>query len=121
MKRTLFAVAAALALATPFAASSAWAEPPGWDDHQHNGYTYKGKWHYGPPPASYKNVELGYHSWRKGDHLPTYYKSRYSEVDWRAHHLKAPPRGYHYVQDDKGEIILAAIATGLIASVIANS
>jgi Ni/Co efflux regulator RcnB len=35
--------------------------------------------------------------------------------------MKAPPRGYHYVQDDKGDIILAAIATGLIAAIIASN
>ena len=123
MKNTIFALAAALALAAPLA-SAAWADPPGWDDHQHNGYTYEGKWHYGPPPASYANkkgVEFGHHDWKKGDKIPDYYKTRYSEVDWKAHHLKAPPRGYHYVQDDKGEIILAAVATGLIASVIASN
>ena len=43
------------------------------------------------------------------------------EVDHRAYRMKAPPRGYHYVQDDRGDIILAAIATGLIAAIIANN
>jgi Ni/Co efflux regulator RcnB len=123
MKRAAFAIVAALALAAPLA-STAFADPPGWDDHQHNGYTYKGQWHYGPPPSGWEKksgYSVGYHAWKKGDKLPTYYKSHYNEVDWHAHHLKAPPKGYHYVQDDKGEIILAAVATGLIASIIANS
>lgn len=123
MKKLLLAAAAALTLSASLGAV-AWADPPGWNDHDHNGYTYKGKWHYGPPPAGYehqKGYQLGYHGWKKGDKLPSYYKSHYTEVDWHQHHLKAPPRGYHYVQDDKGEIILAAVATGLIASIINNS
>jgi Ni/Co efflux regulator RcnB len=53
------------------------------------------------------------------DHLGYY--TRYVEVDYRDHHLKPPPRGYHYVRDDKGDIILPAVATGLIASIIAGS
>ena len=78
----------------------------------------------GPPTSGWegkKGYEVGYHAWKKDYKLPSYYKSHYNEVDWHAHHLKAPPKGYHYVQDDKGEIILAAVATGVIASIIANS
>ncbi|OYX46794.1 MAG: hypothetical protein B7Y90_14530 [Alphaproteobacteria bacterium 32-64-14] len=46
---------------------------------------------------------------------------RYREVDYRAHRLKEPPRGYHYVRDDNtGEIVLAAIATGLITALVFN-
>ena len=40
--------------------------------------------------------------------------------DYRAHHLPPPRRGYHYVRDDTGNILLVAVATGLIASIIAN-
>jgi Ni/Co efflux regulator RcnB len=94
-----------------------------WDNGRHNGYWLGRTWHYGPPPASAyrtRDFQLGYKQWRKGDRLG-YYNTRYVEVDYRAHHLRPPPRGYHYVQDDRGDIILAVIATGLIASIIANS
>jgi len=57
--------------------------------------------------------------WRRGDRIDNYNHRRYVEVDYRRHHLRAPPRGYHYVQDDRGDIILAAIAGGLIAAIIA--
>jgi Ni/Co efflux regulator RcnB len=40
--------------------------------------------------------------------------------DWRAHHLAPPRRGYHYVRDDTGNVLLVAVATGVIASIIAN-
>jgi Ni/Co efflux regulator RcnB len=92
-----------------------------WERRHHNGYSYNGRWHYGPPPAAYYNhpsFYAGYKPWRRGDYLPRYYRDRYVVVDYRHHHLRPPPRGYHYVRDDRGDIILAAIATGLIASII---
>lgn len=94
-----------------------------FDSRYHNGYYIGRSWHYGPPPAAayrMRGFELGFKQWRRGDRLG-YYNGRYREVDYRAHRMKAPPRGYHYVQDDKGDIILAAIATGLIAAIIANN
>jgi Ni/Co efflux regulator RcnB len=57
--------------------------------------------------------------WRRGDRIDNYNHRRYVEVDYRRNHLRAPPRGYHYVQDDRGDIILAALAGGLIAAIIA--
>jgi Ni/Co efflux regulator RcnB len=65
------------------------------------------------------------HHWRKGERLPADYRgahSRYEVADWRAHKLRQPPRGYHWVRDDRtNDYVLAAVATGLIASIIANS
>ena len=95
-----------------------------WDARQHNGYWIGNAWYYGPPPASAyraRGFQLGYKPWARGDRLG-YYGNRYSEVDYRNYNVKAPPRGYHYVRDDNtGEIILAAIATGVIAAIIANN
>ncbi len=98
-------------------------ERPLGDAKVHNGYYVKNVWHYGPPPASVyrvKGFQLGFKPWARGDRLG-YYGNRHVEVDYRARHLKAPPRGYHYVRDDNtGEILMAAIATGIIASILAN-
>ena len=91
-----------------------------WDQSQHNGY-YLGKtWRAGPPPIEIQrrnDYRPAYKAWARGDHLG-YYSTRYVVVDYREHHLKRPPHGYHWVQDDRGDLILAAIAGGLIASVI---
>lgn len=136
MKRLILAAAAGLMLAGSIAAP-ALADPPSydrhhdwrdndhnskWDDNRYNGYWIGKTWHAGPPPPSAyhaRGFELGWRPWRKGDRLGAYH-TRYVEVDWRTRHLKAPPRGYHYVQTDTGDIILAAVATGLIASIIAG-
>lgn len=116
------------AMATP-----AFADPPRrvqqqmqqqrWNGSQHNGYTLNGQWHYGPPPAAYQGrqgFQPGFRNWRRGERLPAYYRSHYRQVDYRREHLRAPPRGYHYVRDERGDTLLVAIATGLIASVILN-
>jgi Ni/Co efflux regulator RcnB len=92
-----------------------------WDNNRHNGYTYNGRWYYGPPPAAHQGrngYESGYRNWRRGERVPAYYRDRYRQVDYRREHLRAPPRGYRYVEDDRGDMLLVGIATGVILSVI---
>ena len=92
-----------------------------WNARAFNGYTYRGQWHYGAPPAAYYDdpyFDPGYRAWRRGDRLPSYYRDRYDVVDWRDCGLRAPPRGYRYVEDDRGNYLLVAIATGVILSVL---
>lgn len=92
-----------------------------WNQRSHNGYYVGSRWNYGPPPASVygrSDYRPGYHQWRRGDRLPSYYRSHYRQVDWRRERLRAPPRGYHYVRDDRGEVLLVGIATGVILSIL---
>jgi len=57
------------------------------------------------------------HTFYRGGRLPVEYRHRHYVVeDWRAYHLSAPPRGYHWVQTG-GDFVLIAIATGIIASI----
>jgi len=95
-----------------------------WNRGQHNGYFVANRWYFGPPPASMYNrsdFRPGYHQWRRGERLPSYYRTQYREVDWRRAHYRAPPRGYHYVRDDRGEVLLVAVATGVILSILLNN
>ncbi|WP_313704197.1 RcnB family protein [Massilia sp.] len=58
------------------------------------------------------------HDLYRGQRLPANYHHKQYVVDnWRAHRLSAPPRGYHWVQVGN-DYVLAAIATGIIASVL---
>lgn len=94
-----------------------------WDEHKYNGYWVGKAWHAGPPPESayrLRGFQLGWRPWHKGDRLGAYHTHYVEVTDWRGRRLKAPPRGYHYVETDTGDIILAAVATGLIASIIAH-
>jgi Ni/Co efflux regulator RcnB len=62
------------------------------------------------------------HRWARGQRLPReYYQDRSHYVDYRAHHLRAPPRGYRWVQTDDNNYAMVAITTGLIAALIAGS
>ncbi len=60
--------------------------------------------------------------YRRGEVLPWQYRQRpYYVSDWRAYPgLYAPPYGYQWVQDDGGDFILVALATGLIANLLIN-
>lgn len=61
------------------------------------------------------------HSWHKGDRVPASYRDKRYEVnDWKARHLRQPPRGYHWVNVN-GDYVLAAIATGVIADLLLNN
>ena len=79
---------------------------PGHEDHGHDGHGHDD---HGPRGAGPD------HNWHKGDRVPaTYRDKRYEVTDWKARHLRQPPRGYHWVNVN-GDFVLAVIATGVIA------
>ncbi len=61
-----------------------------------------------------------HNDWRKGSRMNHDDWNRGERVDYRRYHLNAPPRGYEWREVD-GNYVMAAVATGLIASVIAAS
>jgi Ni/Co efflux regulator RcnB len=58
--------------------------------------------------------------WKKGSKMRDEDWSRASHIDYRERHLRAPPHGYEWREVD-GNYVLAAVATGVIASVVAAS
>src|ERR1700761_9468178 len=58
--------------------------------------------------------------WKKGYHMKPEDWHRGQPVDYRHYHLSAPPRGYEWRSVD-GNYVLAAVATGIIASAVAAS
>jgi Ni/Co efflux regulator RcnB len=71
------------------------------EHHDDHGYVHHEEWK--------KGARIRKEDWERGEH-----------VDYRAHHLKAPPRGYEWRSVD-GNYVLAAVATGVIASAIIAS
>jgi Ni/Co efflux regulator RcnB len=62
------------------------------------------------------------HHWGRGQRMPReYYQDRSRYVDYRAYHLRAPPRGYRWVRTDDNNYAMVAITTGLIAAIIAGN
>ena len=76
------------------------------------------------PGAGYRAPPMAmpeYRRFNRGERLPPQYRSnQYIVNDWRGHHLSAPPRGYYWLQNGS-DYVLAAIATGVIASVVVNA
>jgi Ni/Co efflux regulator RcnB len=56
--------------------------------------------------------------WRRGYHMRHEDWDRGERVDYRHYHLRRPPRGYEWREVD-GNYVLAAVATGVIATIIA--
>jgi Ni/Co efflux regulator RcnB len=96
MKRTVLAALACALAAT--SAPMAFAQP----DH-------------GQQQGQFKQHD----EWRKGAQIQKEDWGRGQPVDYHAHHLRKPPRGHEWRQVD-GNYVLAAAATGVIASVIAH-
>ena len=73
------------------------------------------------PGYGYYRVEPRWHReyWRRGAYVPAPYRRLYVQ-DWRYYGLRSPPPGYRWVYAD-GNFVLMALATGLIADVIANA
>ena len=107
MKRVLLGLAAAAVTLTGTAAS---AQP------------YRDRDHDGVPNRFDHHDNRAYHHWRKGERLdPRFHSRGYMVSDWRRHGWRAPPRGYAYYRTDGGDVVMAAVATGVVASVIANA
>lgn len=120
MKRLITASLAVLMLAGGASAASAqdWRR-----DHNNNG-------RYDSRDRSYENGRRDqaraedrrdrreYRRWAKGQRLDQRYRGNsYYVSDYRARGLRQPPRGYRW-QRVNDQYVLAAVATGLIASVI---
>jgi len=64
------------------------------------------------PPRGYQARQ-----WHRGDRLPDTYRSKAYVVEYKRYGLAAPPRGYNYVRVGN-DVMLTAIATGVVSSVI---
>lgn len=94
-----------------------WSSHPNyWDNRRHDRRDYaQYRYHFGSyhRPSGYY-----YRAWHRGDRLPrSWYGASYIVHDWRPYRLYSPPYGYHWVRvgDD---VLLTAIATGVVLDVI---
>ncbi len=71
-------------------------------------------------PRYYAPSGYQYRSWSYGQSMPYAYRTqRYVINDYARYGLQRPPHGYHYVRSGN-DVVLAAIAGGLITAVIAG-
>ncbi|HEY5411362.1 MAG TPA: RcnB family protein [Caulobacteraceae bacterium] len=59
----------------------------------------------------------GSHQWRRGERMGRNDWSGAQPVDYRSHHLSRPRRGYEW-RESNGRYVMAAVATGVIASIV---
>jgi Ni/Co efflux regulator RcnB len=69
----------------------------------------------GHPAGPGPQIAAG-HAWRRGER---YTGSRQVVTNWSDYHVQRPPSGYEYVRDGN-QLVLIAVASGVIASVLAN-
>jgi Ni/Co efflux regulator RcnB len=94
--RAHFLASLLLAIAVATANTPAFA-----DQHDNHPYVRHDEWK--------KGAKIKDEDWQRGEH-----------IDYKQQHLRAPPHGYEWRMVD-GNYVLAAVATGVIASVIAAS
>jgi Ni/Co efflux regulator RcnB len=99
----------ALVLGTGLSLSPGLAVAQHHDDHGGDHGDYHGGQHY-----------VRHSDWHNGGHIDHNDWNRGTPVDYRHYHLHAPPRGYQWREVD-GNYVLAAVATGVISSVIIAS
>lgn len=108
-KRIAVAGLSALTLAAGFAGT---ASAQDWNRNGHHERNDRGRY------DNHRGDNQWNRQWRRGERLPSGYANHYRAVDWRREHYRQPPRGYHYVRDDRGQTLLVGIATGAILGVI---
>jgi Ni/Co efflux regulator RcnB len=119
-KLLLVALAVSTALGGTAPAGMAAAQP-GYRDHDrydrdhdrgdHHWRYYGG--HYG---------YNGYHGrWRTGQRYAHWRDHRYVIEDWRAYNLPPPRPGYRYYRDDNGDVVMAAVASGVIGLILGGA
>jgi Ni/Co efflux regulator RcnB len=92
----LLASTAGVVAAQPYGYANGGDQHRGWGADHNNGRDWQ------------RGGRVGYDDWRAAP-----------AVDYRSHHLRHPPRGYEW-RESNGRYVMAAIATGVIASVIMN-
>lgn len=92
-------------------------------DHRDRDSWYRqDRWAHG---HRYYGSRYGYNGyrggWRTGERYPHYRDDRYVISDYRAYRLPPPRPGYRYYRDDRGDIVMVAIASGVIGLIIGST
>lgn len=117
MKKFVLAAVAASMIASPILAvapaAAAQRHTTTVVKHKPNGKVVVKKKVVKPAPIQYRN-------WKRGQRFDSRFARNYRQIDYRHYRgLKAPPRGYRYVQSGN-DAVLVGITSGIVAAVIAN-
>lgn len=134
MKKVLIAALAATTALTGVMSAGVAAAQPGYYGHDHDGDRDHDRdrdrdrrdWgDHGDHHWRYYGGHYGYNGyngrWRSGQRYPYWRDNRYVVEDWRAYNLPPPQPGYRYYRDDNGDVVMAAIASGVIGLIIGGA
>jgi Ni/Co efflux regulator RcnB len=106
-------------LSAVFATGALFAQDDHRDDHHdNNGYAQDD--HRNDADHHDNHAYVRHDEWKKGYHMDHNDWDRGEPVDYHTYHLQKPRRGYEWREVD-GNFVMAAVATGVIASVVAAS
>jgi Ni/Co efflux regulator RcnB len=60
-------------------------------------------------------------TWRTGQRYTNWRDNRYALYNYREYGLPAPRPGYRYYRDNNGDIVMAAVATGIIGLIVGGA
>lgn len=92
------------------------------DDRSWKAQARERQWHEARYRVAKYQAPRGYvhRNWRAGERLPTGYRgSRYVVHDYHSYRLRTPPRDHQWIRVDH-DVVLTAIATGVVAAVVYN-
>ena len=93
------------------------------DRNRHDGGRYTQRERYNDYRRGARDQRRDYRQDRRyyrGGTLPYQYRSNWYIRDYNRYGYAPPPRGYGYYRTDTGDIVLAALATGVIISLLNN-
>lgn len=120
MKKFILAAAVASMVATPVLAAA-----PQHGQPQRNQPSRVVVVHKPAPAPQYRAPQRApqyqARKWQRGQRFDQRYAPNYRQVDYRQHrNMKAPPRGYRYVQSGN-DAVLVSVTTGIIAAILLNA
>lgn len=87
-------------------------------DSRYYGPRYSYGYNYAPPYGRAYGYYNNPRRWYRGAVLPYDYRRSWYVSDYGRYGWSRPPRGYGYYRTDTGDIVLAALATGVILSIL---
>jgi Ni/Co efflux regulator RcnB len=91
-----------------------WRERERHDDRRYYSQGYRDGYRSRPDVVYYRP---GPPPWARGQR---YYGPSYVVYDYDRYQVRRPPYGYRWVRDDRGNLLMVAIASGIIADLVLN-
>ena len=90
------------------------------DHNRYDGGRYTNRERYNDYRRGQRDQYRDSRRYYRGATLPYQYRNSWYVRDYNRYGYAPPPRGYGYYRTDTGDVVLAALATGVIISLLSN-